>query len=611
MAKEEYQLGSQNLQPRGGRRMRVIEKPKDFRGAWRMILNYCRKYLGRIAASLMLGVVGVLIRLYSPDVIERITNAISDNMAEGNIPLDSILSWSTTLILVYLVQSVLSAIQTILMVHATQNIMRNMRSDINSKINRLPLSSFDSSSFGDLLARVTNDVDTIGMSLNGSVETIFTGAVTIVGCLTVMFLKQPLLAAISAGVSTIGFLIINVIIRGSQKYFNNRSRYIGLLYGHIEEMFAGHTVVKAYNGEKSSSEEFDIYNKELYRNNWLSQFFSGMMMPVTSLVNNISYVAICIIGALMNRQGLMKFGTIIAFISYMRMYSRPLEMIAQSITNLMSAAAGGERVFAFLAMEEMEDESHKTQRLEKAKGHVVFDHVKFGYTPERTIIHDFCADIKPGQKIAIVGPTGAGKTTLVNLLMRFYELDSGRILIDGTDIKDITRENVHELFSMVLQDTWLFNGTIKENIIYRSENVSDERVEEVCRAVGLHHYISHLPQGYDTVLDEESNLSAGQMQLMTIARAMIQNAPLLLLDEATSSVDTRTEQLVQDAMNKLTEGRTSFTIAHRLSTIRDADVILVMNNGDIVEQGRHEELLAKKGFYAQLWNSQFVSGETI
>ncbi len=610
MAKEQYSLGQVTMRT-GGRRMKVMEKPKDFKGAWLMILRYCARYLPLIAGAILCAFGGVIIKLFTPDILSQITDMISDGMESGFIDLAFINRKAMWLIICYVAYAILTSVQTMLMVQATQTIMYVMRTDINNKLNRLPLKSFDSASFGDLLSRVTNDVDTIGMSLNGSIESIVRGTCTIVGCIIMMYIKNWKLATISVVTSGIGFALMNYIIHDSQKYFSNRSTFIGLLYGHIEEMFAGHNVVKVYNGERSSKEEFDEYNKKLYENNWKSQFYSGLLMPIMQFVNNFSYLAICVVGAVMTKKGEISYGTIIAFISYMRMYSRPLEQISQSITNLMSAAAGGERVFSFLSFEEMEDESKKTEKLTDCKGHVVFDHVKFGYDEGKTIIKDFSADIKPGQKIAIVGPTGAGKTTLVNLLMRFYEIWSGKITIDGIDIRDITRENVHDLFSMVLQDTWLFNGTVRENIVYRSRNVSDERVIEVCKAVGLHHYFSSLPDGYDTVLDEESNLSAGQMQLLTIARAMIQNAPLLILDEATSSVDTRTEQLVQNAMEKLTEGRTSFTIAHRLSTIRNADAILVLKDGDIVEMGRHQELLDRNGFYAQLWNSQFTEGETI
>jgi len=489
--------------------------------------------------------------------------------------------------------------------------MRQMRNDICHKLNRIPLKSFDSSSFGDVLSRVTNDVDTIGMSLNMASSSVVSSIVTFIGCTIMMLITNVKLTLIVLTCSILGFMLVNVIIRKSQGYFTRRQSFLGLMNGHIEEMYAGHLIVKAYNGEEESRETFEYLNDQLFENNWKSQFISGITFPLMELLSNLGYVAVCVFGAMMAKNGQIPFGTIIAFVIYVRMFTMPMSMVANAITNLQSAAAACERVFEFLDVEEMEDESYKTKRMENIRGDVEFSHVHFGYDPDKIIINDFSANIEAGKKVAIVGPTGAGKTTMVNLLMRFYELNGGKITIDGIDTRDVTRENVHEQFCMVLQDSWLFEGTIRDNIVYSMKDVSDERVIEACKMVGLHNYISGLPNSYDTILSEDSNMSAGQRQLMTIARAMIQNAPLLILDEATSSVDTRTEQLVQDAMDLLTTGRTSFTIAHRLSTIRNADIILVMKDGDIVETGTHEELLEKGGFYSDLWTSQFVNAEAI
>jgi len=608
MAKNDYSLGQVNMRNGGRGRMRVAEKPKDFKGAWKMIFTYCSKYSAFFCIAIFCAITSVVLQLFAPNQLSKITDLIELGMEIGHVDVSGVISIAIKLGLFYLFSSVLLGVQSITLSETTQRIVKLMRSDISKKLNRLPLKCFDSTSFGDLLSRVTNDVDTIGMSLNGSLVHVVTAFVTFIGCFIVMMIKNQTLALISLSTSLIGFVIIRIISKRSQPYFSARQLYLGLLNGHIEEIYAGHTVVKAYNGEDSSLEEFNYLNQKLYESNWKSQFLGGMMHPLMEFIGNFGYLAVCVVGAIMVKDGLIRFGTIVEFIVYTRFFSQPLSQVAEAMTNLQSAAAAGERVFSFLQEEEMEDESYKTTVLDAKKGHVVFDHVKFGYDPGKTIIHDFSIEIQPGQKVAIVGPTGAGKTTLVNLLMRFYELDGGAIYIDGVNIKDITRENVHNLFCMVLQDTWLFNGTIKENIIYRAENVSDEQIIDACKSVGLHHYIESLPDGYDTVLSEESNLSAGQMQLLTIARAIIENAPLLILDEATSSVDTRTEQIVQNAMEKLTQGRTSFTIAHRLSTIRDADVIIVMKDGDIVETGTHLGLLEEKGFYYNLWNSQFTQG---
>ena len=614
MAKNDYQLGSVNMNSTRGpgmRGMRVAEKPKDFKGAMRMLILYLKRFMPLILVALSCAIVSIILQLFGPDLLSQITDMISEGMKSGSIDLPAVVHKSMLTLGFYLVSALLIYVQAITLTTVSSNIMRYMRNDISHKLNKIPLSRFDSSSFGDLLSRVTNDVDTIGMSLNNAAADIVTAVTVFIGCTIMMLLTNVVLALIAIAASLFGFFMMNVIIKRSQKYFSRRQMYLGQLNGHIEEMYAGHIIVKAFNGEKESRKEFERLNEKLCENNWKSQFIGGINGPIMEFIANFGYVAVCVVGAIMAKNGTITFGVIVAFILYVRQFTQPLGMLAQAMVNLQSAAAAAERVFSFLGEEEMEDESEKKALLDGCKGEVVFDHVKFGYTPERTIIHDFSVKIKPGQKVAIVGPTGAGKTTLVNLLMRFYEIDDGEIRIDGVNTRETTRENVHDQFCMVLQDTWLFEGSIRDNIVYSMQDVSDEKVIEACKAVGLHHFISTLPNGYNTKLTDDSNLSAGQRQLMTIARAMIEDAPLLILDEATSSVDTRTEQIVQDSMEKLTEGRTSFTIAHRLSTIRNADVILVMKDGDIVETGTHEELLARGGFYADLWTSQFVNAEAI
>ena len=611
MAKNDYKLGQANLNAPARGPMRVMEKPKDFRHAMVELIRYLKKFLTPLMLAFSCAVIGVVLTLFGPDMLSKITNLIEDGMAAGSLDMDAIIRCSVMALSFYLGSSLLTFTQSITLSRTTQNIQRHMRNDISRKVNKIPLKRFDSASFGDLLSRVTNDVDTIGMSLNHSVCDVVTAAATFIGCITMMLLENVWLTCIALFCCVGGFAAMKVIIGKSQKFFSRRQRYLGQMNGHIEEMYAGHIIVKAYNGEDESRAEFDRLNTLLYENNWKSQFLSGIMNPIMEFLGNLGYVAVCVAGAIMVKHGLIRFGTVIAFILYVRMFMQPMNMVSMAATSLQSAAAAAERVFAFLREDEMEDESAKTEPLICTRGEVVFDHVRFGYDPDRIILKDFSATIKPGQKVAIVGPTGAGKTTLVNLLMRFYELNSGSIYIDGTNIRDVTREEVHKQFCMVLQDTWLFEGTIRENIVYSKENISHEQVVKACKSVGLHRFIKSLPKGYDTVLTDDSNLSAGQRQLMTIARAMIEDAPLLILDEATSSVDTRTEQIVQDAMDTLTKGRTSFTIAHRLSTIRNADVILVMKDGDIVETGTHDELLEKGGFYADLWTSQFVNAEAI
>jgi ATP-binding cassette subfamily B protein len=487
----------------------------------------------------------------------------------------------------------------------TQKVTKQMRSDISGKINRLPMSYYNKTSTGDVLSRVTNDVDTIGQSLNQSLGNFVHAIVLFVGSLVMMLTTNVTMTLTAVLASLIGFTFMFMIMGRSQKYFTRQQKCLGKLNGHVEEMYAGHTVIKAYNEEENSGKTFDELNHDLYESGLKAQCLAGIMQPLMGFVGNLGYVAVCVVGGAMALNGKISFGVIVAFMMYVRYFTQPLSQIAQAMQSLQSAAAAGERVFEFLEAEEMTDESGKTAKLENIKGDVEFDHVKFGYDDSKVIIHDFSAKAKSGQKIAIVGPTGAGKTTLVNLLMRFYELQGGDIKIDGISTKDLRREDVHSQFCMVLQDTWLFEGTVRENLVYCAENVSDEKITKACKAVGLDHYIRTLPNGYDTVLNDQVNLSQGQKQQLTIARAMIADKPMLILDEATSSVDTRTEQQIQNAMDMLMENRTSFVIAHRLSTIKNADLILVLKDGDIIESGTHDELLQKNGFYAELYNSQF------
>lgn len=507
----------------------------------------------------------------------------------------------------YIISALLSFIESIIMTSVSNNFARKLRGRISVKINKLPLKYFDKNQTGDILSRVTNDVDTIAQSMNQSLSSLVSAITLLLGTILMMFITNWIMALTAISASLIGFAIIFVVLSKSQKYFAARQKELGKLNSHIEEVYSGLLVVKAYNGKKEADFKFDEYNEKVYDANRKSQFLSGLMQPIMSFIGNFGYVAVCIVGALLVLHDSITFGVIIAFITYVRLFTSPLMQIAQAFTSLQSTAAASERVFEFLDEEEMSLETNKTKMLDKSKvkGNITFDHVSFGYDKDRTIIKDFTASVKDGQKIAIVGPTGAGKTTMVNLLMKFYEINKGDILIDNVSINNLTRENVHSLFTMVLQDTWLFNGTVKENIVYNRENISDEMLKEVCDTVGLTHFIKTLPNGFDSVIGENDSVSAGQRQLLTIARGMIEDSPFLILDEATSNVDTRTEELVQKAMDKLTEGRTSFIIAHRLSTIKNADLILVMKDGNIIETGNHDELMKKNGFYADLYNSQF------
>lgn len=580
------------------------EKPKDFKKIWGQIIAYCKKYIPWVVFAGVIAMAGSICSLIGPNKLRDMTDLITQGLMTG-IDLKGIGKIGFTLVFLYGISAIFSYVQSFTMATVNQSVTKQLRSDISTKINKVPLSYYNKTSYGDVLSRVTNDVDTIGQSLNQSIVSLVTAITMFLGSLIMMFYTNWIMALTAVASTFIGFFIMMLIMGKSQKYFIAQQRELGKINGHIEEIYTGHNVVKAYNGEKEALRVFDEINEKLYESAWKSQFLSGLMMPIMGFIGNFGYVAVCVVGAALTMNDMTTFGVIVAFMMYIRMFTNPLNQIAQAMTSLQSTAAAGERVFELLSEPEMEEEHHKTKRLEHAKGDVEFRNVKFGYDSDKVIIHNFSAHAKPGQKVAIVGPTGAGKTTMVNLLMRFYELNDGEILIDGIPISQITRENVHDLFCMVLQDTWLFEGTVRENVVYSKEGVTDEEVRHACKVVGIDHFIRSLPQGYDTVLNDKANLSAGQKQLLTIARAMVENAPLLILDEATSSVDTRTEIQIQKAMDKLTEGRTSFVIAHRLSTIKNADLILVMKDGDIIESGKHEELLEKDGFYAELYNSQF------
>ena len=581
-------------------------KAVDMKSAWGRLMAFARPWLPMAVIGLVLAMAASIVALMGPDNLRDMSNTIQAGIL-GEVDLDAIFRTGITLVILYSLSALGHYVQNFLMATFTQRVSRAMRQSISRKINRVPLGYYNEVSFGDVLSRVTNDVDTISQTMNQSLGSLVTAVTMFLGSLIMMFYTNWTMALTAVGSTALGFGLMILIIGRSQKYFFGQQQALGRLNGHVEEIYSGHNVVKAYNGEQGAMNTFNQINGELYRCAWKSQFLSGLMQPLMAFMGNLGYVAVCVVGAVLVKNGDTDFGTIVAFIVYVRQFTNPLSQMAQAATSLQSTAAASTRVFAFLDQPELSDESGKTETLpvEQVQGDVEFSHVHFGYTPDKIIIHDFSAHAKPGQKVAIVGPTGAGKTTLVNLLMRFYELNGGEIRIDGKNIADLTRENVHDLFCMVLQDTWLFEGTIRENIVYAKPGVTDQQVEEACRAVGLDHFIHTLPQGYDTVLNDRVNLSAGQKQLVTIARAMIEDAPLLILDEATSSVDTRTEALVQAAMDKLSENRTSFVIAHRLSTIRNADLILVLKDGDIVESGTHQSLLEKGGFYAQLYNSQF------
>ena len=571
-----------------------------------------KPYLAGLQFALLIAflatILSNIITVYGPTRIKEMTNIIASGL-ETSVDVAAVASIGGFLAVIYVIGLLSNYLQAFLFTTAIQRFSERLRRAIAEKINRLPLGYFDGHSQGDTLSRVTNDVDTAAQSLNQSLGTVLSSTLLVVAVLVTMFGMNWILALVTVVSTLIGFVFVSVFMGKSQGFFKSQQQDLAAVNGYVEEMYSGHNVVTSYNAIESTKEEFATLNHRLYDSIWKSQFISGIMMPIMMFIGNFSYALVIIVGAALALNGQISIGIIVAFMAYVRIFSQPLSQIAQGITSLQQVSAAMGRVFEFLGEEEMEDESHKERQLSAMKGQVVFDRVSFGYTPERTIIHDFSATAHAGQKVAIVGPTGAGKTTIVNLLMKFYEIDKGSIRIDGVDTKEMKRSEVHDAFSMVLQDTWLFEGTIRDNLIYNQTGISDERVIEASKAVGIHHFIMTLPDGYDTVLDDTVTLSVGQKQLLTIARALLKDAPLLILDEATSSVDTRTEELIQKAMDRLMEGRTSFVIAHRLSTIRNADLILVMKDGNIIEQGNHDELMAQGGFYADLYNSQFTEDE--
>lgn len=582
------------------------EKPKDLKKAVKSMIRYLDKYLPMIIVALVLAALSSVLSIIGPNYLSDLTDVITDGILTG-INFDKVKSIAAFLLTIYLFSASFNYIQNFIMVTVSNNFAKDLRDKISTKINKLPLKYFDHHSYGDILSRVTNDVDMINQSMHQSLGTLVAAIALFIGSIIMMFVTNWILAITAIVSSLIGFSFMFLILGKSQKYFDQRQVELGDLNGHIEEIYSAHNVVKAYNGNKDASDTFDKLNKNLFTCDRKSQFLSGLMQPIMNFIGNFGYVCVCVVGAILTTKGVISFGVIVAFIIYVRLFTSPLSQIAQGMTSLQSTAAASERVFEFLEEDEMEDESNLTKKLNpsKVKGNIEFKHVKFGYNPDKIIIKDFNCKVKPGEKIAIVGPTGAGKTTMVNLLMKFYNITDGDIKIDGVSVKDLTRENIHDLFIMVLQDTWLFNGTIRDNIKYNKENVKDEEIMQALKTVGVDHFVKSLPGVLNYEINDNESVSAGQKQLLTIARGMIKNAPFLILDEATSSVDTRTEELVQKAMDKLTEGRTSFIIAHRLSTIKNADLILVMNEGNIIEQGNHEELMRQNGFYAELYNSQF------
>ena len=646
--------------PGGGR---VPEKSKDFKGSMKRLFLSLERWRYLFIFALFLAMVSAILSLNAPNKLSEFTDVITKglqpninentmmdimndpdisdedkaltmailskfnedmskeemlalidelpesvyNKVKPSINMDEVKKIAIFLAVLYLTSALLSYIQAFSMTTISNNFAKGLRSSISKKINTLPLKYFDQHETGDVLSRVTNDVDLIGHNMNNSLASLVTSSTLFIGSLIMMFYTNWIMALTAVVATIFGFGMMGIILKKSQKYFIQRQIELGNLNGHIEEIYSGHNVVKAYNGDKQALKEFNKLNDKLYECNRKSQFLSGLMHPIMGFVGNFGYVAVCIVGALLTMNDVISFGVIVAFMVYIRQFTNPLSQIAQAMTNLQSVAAASERVFEFLDEKEMSSQDHISRHLDKSKvkGKIEFEKVKFGYDSNRTIIKDFNAIAKPGQKIAIVGPTGAGKTTMVNLLMKFYEINSGNIYIDGVSTNELTRENVRDLFVMVLQDTWLFEGTVKENIKFNKENISDEEIWEALKVVGVDHFVKTLPNSIDTVLKDDESISAGQKQLLTIARGMVVDAPFLILDEATSNVDTRTEELVQKAMDKLTEGRTSFIIAHRLSTIKNADLILVMKDGNIIEQGNHEDLLEKNGFYAELYNSQF------
>ena len=589
------------------RGLRAPEKSKrGIVGVLRELFTYSTKLRIPSVIALVFAMAGAVLTIIGPNLLSQITDLIS-NALGGEIDLAAISRIGVLLLVIYVLSAVFTYVEHYIMATVTLDLSRDMRQDLSRKINRVPMSYFNKVSYGDILSRVTNDVSTLQQALANSLPSMISAATQFVGCLIMMFATEWRMALAAIGVTLLGFVIMAVVMFRSQRYFVARQKNLSSLNGYIEEMYSGHDVVRISRANGQIKKTFGDMNTALYDAEWRSQFLSGIMQPLMTIIGNLGYVVVCVLGSALAMSGQISFGVIVAFILYVRLFTSPLSTLAQGMTQMQTAAAAGDHIFDFLHEEELSDETGKREAPVHIRGEVEFDHVRFSYpdTPDKVIIKDFSAHVQPGQKIAIVGPTGAGKTTLVNLLMRFFEINSGSIKIDGIPTSEMTRESVHNLFSMVLQDTWLFEGTVRENLVYNKQGVTDGQLEEACRACGIYHFIETLPKGFDTVLDDSITISAGQKQLLTIARAMIQDNPMLILDEATSSVDTRTELITQRAMDRLTEHRTSFVIAHRLSTIRNADLILVLKDGDIIEQGNHEQLLAKGGFYAELYNSQF------
>ena len=586
---------------------RPAEKSEGIGKAIPRLTEYMRSQLGLIIAALVLAALSAVLTIIGPDKVGEIATIMSDGLLTG-IDISAIARVGAFLAAIYVASALFGFVQHYIMAVVALKMSYRMRGELSEKINRVPQAYINGASQGDILSRITNDVSTLQQGLTNSLPTIISAATQFVGCLIMMFVTEWRLALISLGVTLVGMVLTVLIMSRSQKFFAARQTSLGELNGYVEEMYSGHSVVRISRAGRKVGEHFDGLNAAVYDANWRSQFLSGIMQPLMNIIGNIAYVAVCVFGSVLAMNGTIRFGVIVSFILYVRLFTSPLTQMAQGLTNMQTASASAHRIFDFLEAEEMPDESGKTKQLTEVKGSVTFDHVRFSYpdNPDRIIISDFSAQVKPGQKVAIVGPTGAGKTTMVNLLMRFFDTDSGKITIDGIPISDLRRENVHSLFGMVLQDTWLFEGTVRENLVYNMEGITDERLNIVLAACGLDRFVRSLPDGLDTVLSESTSVSAGQKQLLTIARAMLQNAPMLILDEATSSVDTRTELIIQRAMDSLTKGRTSFVIAHRLSTIKNADLILVMKDGDVIESGTHDSLMAADGFYAGLYNSQFA-----
>jgi len=592
---------------RGFQRQKV-EKATDFKKSIKTLLEYSKKYYLMLVIAIFCAVVGTVLSVLGPNMISNIITVIEEGISPFgiNIDLSAVARIGFILVALYGFSSIFSYVQGYIMAEISCKVTKTMRTDINKKIGRMPLKYFDTHNHGDTLSRVTNDVDTIAQSLNMSVGSLISGSTMIIGCIIMMFITQWIMAFVAIGATVIGFVLMAVIMSKSQKYFITRQKSLAEVNDHIEEYYAGQNIVRSYNAEEQGAKIFETNNENLRKQTFKAEFFSSLMMPLMTFIGNLGYVAVCIVGAALSFGGTINFAVVVAFILYVRLFTSPLGQMAQGFSRLQSAVASSERVFEFLNETELTDESHIEKTIEGVKGKVEFKNISFGYDKDKTIINDFSIHIKPGQKVAIVGPTGAGKTTIVNLLMRFYELEKGKIAVDGILLKEVKRENVHSLFGMVLQDTWLFEGTLRENLSYSKKNISDEKLMEICADCGLEHFINTLPNKFDTMLNDTVTVSTGQKQLLTIARAMIQDAPMLILDEATSSVDTYTEMLIQKSMDKLTKGRTSFVIAHRLSTIRNADVIIYMENGEIKETGTHKELLEENGLYANLYNSQFM-----